>query len=228
MQKCFVRRANHAISAVDKQKEVISGMLPVTNNFQYSFCCCRTPCTVLEIKQLIYWNRIRITTLRISLNQLSFPNRCTLNRIGKRSGEAFIHQSTFRFKVNLQLHPGLCTPRRRDGPTEPFITRCFTIALCHQRDCLKSREWMCRLWLLVIKRRGVAINTGVSFMLSSVWSVCPAGHNDKMAFMWDFSLCWNLPGDGCSKTDQSCTDWAVFFEKLNSKMKTGLIFDLNN
>lgn len=157
--------------------------------------------------------------LRISINQLSFPKRCTLNRIGKCPGEAFI-QSTFWLKVNLQLHPGPCPPRpphRRDGPTEPFITRCFTIALWHWRDCWKSREWMCGLWLLVIKRRGVAINTGMSFMLSSVWPVCPAGHNDKMTFVWDFLLYWNLSGDGCSKTDQSCTDLAVFFELIVHK-----------
>lgn len=200
MQKCSVRRAYRVISAVDKQTEAISGMFSVTPYFQCSFCCCRTPCTLLEIKYLICWNRVRITAPRISLNQLSFPNHCTLNTIDKRSGEAFIHDSTFRLKVNSQLHLRPCTSRparRRDGPTEPFITCCFTIALCHRWDCWKSLEWMCGLWLLVIKRRGVAINIGVSFMLSSVRPACPAGQNDKMTFMRDFSLRWNLSGDGC-------------------------------
>lgn len=130
----------------------------------------------------------------------------------------------FDSKKNPQLHPGPCTPRpmcRRDGPTEPFITRCFTIALCHRRDCWKSLEWMCGLWLLVIKRQGVAINIGVSFMLSSVWPVCPVGQNDKMTFLLKPIRWWMQ-----RKTDQSYTDLAVFFElilhKLNSKMKRDL------
>lgn len=159
---------------------------------------------------------------RISLNQLSFPNRSTLNRIGKCAGEAFICHSTFQLKVNPRRLPRPCTPRPmhcRDGPTKPFITRRFTIALCHRRDCWKSWEWMCGLWLLVIKRRGVAI---VSFMLS-VWPVCPAGQNDSMAFMWDFSLCWNLSGDWCRKNPRSklhkrsCVLWAhtLITQKLN-------------
>lgn len=38
---------------------------------------------------------------------------------------------------------------------------------------------MCRLGLLVIKRRGVTVNSRVSFVLSAVGTVCPAGHNDK-------------------------------------------------
>lgn len=132
----------------------------------------------LEIKCLICWNTVRITTRRISLIQLSFPNRCTLNRIGERAQVRCLFAIQPFDPKKPQARPGPCSPRR-DGPTEPFITRHFTIALCHQRDCWKSGDWMCRLGLLVIKRRGVTINSRVSFALSSVWPVCPAGHNDK-------------------------------------------------
>lgn len=40
METCSVRRTNDALCAVDKQK----------CNFQCRLCCCRTLCTVLEIK----------------------------------------------------------------------------------------------------------------------------------------------------------------------------------
>lgn len=135
----------------------------------------------------------------ISLNQLSFPNRCTLNRIGERAQVrcAFAIQpldseeTPKASQVHARPRPTCC----RDGPTRPFITRHFTIALCHQRDCWKSREWMCGLWLLVIKKRGVTINSRMSSMFSSVRPVCPAGQNDKRTFMWDFRLCWSLSGE---------------------------------
>lgn len=42
-----------------------------------------TSSTMVKIKYLICWNTARITTPRIRLNQLSLPNRFTLNIMGE-------------------------------------------------------------------------------------------------------------------------------------------------
>lgn len=167
----------------------------------------------------------------ISLNQLSFPNRCTLNRIGERAQVrcAFAIQPFDSEEAPKASQVRAC-PRPtgcRDGPTEPFITRHFTIALCHQRDCCKSPEWMCGLWLLVIKRRGVTINSRMSSMFSSVRPVCPAGLTDKRTFMWDFWLCWSL-GSETKIQRLSCIllgGITTITQKGSRTMKSGLVLD---
>lgn len=155
-------------------------------------------CTMLEIKCLICWNTVRITTLRIRLNQLSLPNHYMLNRIGEcaqvRCLLTFI--STSKNKKNLQplwMCASFKPMHWRDGrlgssKVLPFITCHFVIVLCHQPDCWKTLEWMCRLWLLVIKRQRVTTSTEKPLLVLLSVASCCRGKNDNIEDgTWRFS-----------------------------------------
>lgn len=74
-----------SLSSLGWRRQIIIAISPVKHYSWVYSVEAEHLAAMLEIKCLICWNTVRITALRIRLNQLSSPNHYMLNRIGVRT-----------------------------------------------------------------------------------------------------------------------------------------------